>query len=122
MTIRASILAGLACLVLLSGASPGITRDWAPSPSGDCIDLDSITADASGRTYFATYRSGKLSCRPERVAHSVAVDCSQALSVASHNFIKAYAYSEGSRQWEPADSHPDRDFAATIVFACTANW
>ena len=55
-------------------------------------------------------------------APGVAVDCSQAITAISYDRIKFYTYSEGSHQWEPAEIAPDKGFAATLVFACVADW
>ena len=121
MKTATAVLVGLACCVWLACTSAGAARNWTPSPGGHCVDLDSITSDADGRTYFATYHSGTLSCRGERFVHEVAVDCSQALSV-SPNDLTFYTYSEGSGRWEPSESRPDQAFAASLVFACVVNW
>ncbi len=122
MKIRPLALAAMACIALMPFVSVAHAGDWAPSPSGDCIDLASMTADAEGRRYFRVYHSGSLSCRPRESAPGVAVDCSQALTAISHDRIKFYTYSDGSHQWEPAEIVPDKEFAATLVFACVADW
>ena len=122
MKIRPPALAALACIALMPFISAAHAGSWAPSPSGDCVDLESMTADAGGRMHFKVHHSGKLSCGPIEPAQGVAVDCSQAIAAISHDRIKFYTYSEGSRRWEPAETVPDKEFASTIVFACVINW
>jgi len=121
MKLRALALAALACIILMPCMPAAHASNWAPSPSGDCIDLDNMTADANGRIYFKVYHSGKLSCSPVKPAEGVAVDCIQ-IAALPHERIKFFTYSEGSRQWEPAETIPNKDFAATIKFACFVNW
>jgi hypothetical protein len=122
MRIRPAALAAMVCVALASFGPAAHAGDWAPSPSGDCVDLASMTADAQGRKYFRVYHSGSLSCRAMDSAPGVAVDCSQAVTAMSHDRIKFYTYSPGSRQWEPAEIVPDKAFAATLIFACVADW
>src|SRR5437667_12464482 len=45
MKIRPPALAATACIALMPFVSVSHAGDWAPSPSGDCIDLASMTAD-----------------------------------------------------------------------------
>jgi hypothetical protein len=122
MKIAASIVAALACSgwILLQPAARA--ANWAPSPSGDCIDFDSMSADSTGRLYFKVNHSGKRACSPTDPVEGIAVDCNQAILATSRDRIIFYAYSDGSRQWEPAEAAPDKTLAATIVFACLINW
>jgi hypothetical protein len=122
MKITPPALAALACIASMCFISAAHAGDWVPSPSGDCIDLESMTADTGGRMYFKVYHSRKPSCGPIESAQGVAVDCSQVIAAISHDRIKFFTYSEGSRRWEPAETVPDKEFAATIVFACVVNW